>query len=99
MDDITTEDYFDYTEGNYSTTPDVQSGNEDYIFDKIYIRVIFITLYSIVFCLCFFGKWNTKMYVKWWFSKFKKREEEIFPFIKLNYQSTGFNKLMVKLGI
>lgn len=56
MDDITTEDYFDYTEGNYSTTPDGQSGNEDYIFDKIYIRVIFITLYSIVFCLCFFGK-------------------------------------------
>ncbi|XP_022907733.1 trissin receptor [Onthophagus taurus] len=27
----------------------------DYIFDRLYIRVIFITLYSIVFCLCVFG--------------------------------------------
>lgn len=53
MDDITTEDYLD---ANYSATTDGQSGNEDYIFDKTYIRVIFITLYSIVFCLCFFGK-------------------------------------------
>ncbi|XP_030758725.1 trissin receptor-like [Sitophilus oryzae] len=28
---------------------------QDYIFDKIYIRAIFITLYTIVFALCFFG--------------------------------------------
>ncbi|CAH1368909.1 hypothetical protein MTP99_010414 [Tenebrio molitor] len=28
---------------------------EDYIYDKIYIRVIFMSVYTIVFCLCFFG--------------------------------------------
>ncbi|XP_060521236.1 trissin receptor-like [Cylas formicarius] len=27
----------------------------DYIFDKFYVRIIFISLYSIVFALCFFG--------------------------------------------
>ncbi|KAJ8917473.1 hypothetical protein NQ315_005520 [Exocentrus adspersus] len=26
-----------------------------YIYDKVYIRIIFISLYTIVFCLCFFG--------------------------------------------
>lgn len=36
-------------EDQNATTP-------EYIFNKIYIRAIFITLYSIVFCLCFFGK-------------------------------------------
>ncbi|KAF5307850.1 hypothetical protein FQR65_LT06582 [Abscondita terminalis] len=29
--------------------------DEEYIFDRVYIRIIFITIYSIVFCLCFFG--------------------------------------------
>ncbi|KAF7273422.1 trissin receptor-like [Rhynchophorus ferrugineus] len=28
---------------------------QEYIFDKTYIRVIFIILYTLVFCLCFFG--------------------------------------------
>ncbi|KAJ3654341.1 hypothetical protein Zmor_013534 [Zophobas morio] len=27
----------------------------DYIYDEIYIRIIFISLYTVVFCLCFFG--------------------------------------------
>lgn len=27
-----------------------------YIYDIVYIRVLFISLYTIVFCLCFFGK-------------------------------------------
>lgn len=30
--------------------------NEDYIFDNSYVRIIFLSLYSVVFCLCFFGK-------------------------------------------
>ena len=30
----------------------------DYIYDEIYIRIIFISLYTVVFCLCFFGKSN-----------------------------------------
>ncbi|XP_050309734.1 trissin receptor-like [Anthonomus grandis grandis] len=29
--------------------------NEDYVFDKTYIRIIFVSLYTVVFCLCFFG--------------------------------------------
>ncbi|XP_066153497.1 trissin receptor-like isoform X1 [Euwallacea fornicatus] len=29
--------------------------NQDYIFDNLYIRALFIVLYSIVFALCFFG--------------------------------------------
>ncbi|EFA04697.1 trissin receptor [Tribolium castaneum] len=28
---------------------------EEYIYDKVYIRIIFISLYTVVFCLCFFG--------------------------------------------
>lgn len=31
---------------------------EDYIFDRMDIRIIFITLYSIVFFFCCFGKLN-----------------------------------------
>lgn len=34
--------------------------NEDYIFDRTDVRIIFITLYTIVFCCCFFGKSNKK---------------------------------------
>lgn len=30
--------------------------SREYIFDRTDVRVIFITLYSIVFCCCFFGK-------------------------------------------
>lgn len=29
---------------------------DEYIFDRTYIKIIFIFMYSIVFCLCFFGK-------------------------------------------
>ncbi|ENN81530.1 hypothetical protein D910_09121, partial [Dendroctonus ponderosae] len=47
-----------YLETNYSDTWIDESYNEDYIFDKTYIRVIFICLYTIVFCLCFFGKFE-----------------------------------------
>ena len=30
--------------------------NVEYIFDRMYVRLIFIGLYTIVFCFCFFGK-------------------------------------------
>lgn len=30
---------------------------KEYIFDRKEVRVIFITLYSLVFCCCFFGEW------------------------------------------
>jgi hypothetical protein len=29
---------------------------DQYIFDRTDVRAIFITLYTIVFCCCFFGK-------------------------------------------
>ncbi|KAK5646285.1 hypothetical protein RI129_004749 [Pyrocoelia pectoralis] len=38
---------------NLSNYLDIE--DEEYIFDRTYIRIIFITIYSIVFCLCFFG--------------------------------------------
>ncbi|XP_030767837.1 trissin receptor-like [Sitophilus oryzae] len=40
---------------NLSNNLIVSSENQEYIFDKTYIRVIFISLYTLVFCLCFFG--------------------------------------------
>lgn len=30
---------------------------QEFIYDRLYIRIIFITLYTVVFCLCFFGKY------------------------------------------
>ncbi|XP_029049630.1 trissin receptor [Osmia bicornis bicornis] len=41
-------------EGN-ETLPSNVSLNEEYIFDRTDVKVIFITLYSIVFVCCFFG--------------------------------------------
>lgn len=35
------------------------SGDDEYIFDRTDVRAIFITLYTIVFCCCFFGEYNT----------------------------------------
>lgn len=32
------------------------STKRDYVFDRTDVRVIFVTLYSAVFCCCFFGK-------------------------------------------
>lgn len=32
------------------------SGDDEYIFDRTDVRAIFITLYTIVFCCCFFGE-------------------------------------------
>lgn len=30
---------------------------KEYIFDRKEVRIIFVTLYSLVFCCCFFGEW------------------------------------------
>lgn len=32
------------------------SHNKEYVFDRTDVRVVFITLYSLVFCCCFFGE-------------------------------------------
>lgn len=34
----------------------------DFVFDRTDVRVIFITLYSLVFCCCFFGKFKSYKY-------------------------------------
>lgn len=36
---------------------------KDFVFDRIDVRVIFITLYTLVFCCCFFGKLIYKSFV------------------------------------
>lgn len=42
---------------NESDYNDADLENKEYIFDRLEVRVIFITLYSLVFCCCFFGEW------------------------------------------
>lgn len=51
------------TDGAYTNLANVTANNytdttfqDDYLFDRTDVRVIFITLYSIVFSCCFFGK-------------------------------------------
>lgn len=41
---------FEY--GNFSG----QFYDREFIFDRLYVRVLFITLYSLVFCCCFLGE-------------------------------------------
>lgn len=41
---------------NFSFVNDVDGSKRDFVFDRTDVRVIFITLYSLVFCCCFFGK-------------------------------------------
>lgn len=36
--------------------------HKEFIFDRVDVRIIFITLYSLVFCSCFFGKYNLYVY-------------------------------------
>lgn len=40
-----------------NNTLDFKFEPKEYIFDRKEVRVIFITLYSLVFCCCFFGKY------------------------------------------
>lgn len=39
-----------------TTMFDFKSEPKEYIFDRKEVRIIFVTLYSLVFCCCFFGK-------------------------------------------
>lgn len=42
-----------------------ESQKRDFVFDRTDVRVIFITLYSLVFCCCFFGEYKFyKFYAK-----------------------------------
>lgn len=37
-------------------TYDFKTEQKEYIFDRKDVRYVFVTLYSLVFCFCFFGK-------------------------------------------
>lgn len=39
-----------------STLLDDEPFKKDFVFDRTDVRVIFITMYTLVFCCCFFGK-------------------------------------------
>ena len=52
------DNYGNETPYNETVFNDNSTFNEDYIFDRIEVKVIFITLYSIVFVCCFFGKYT-----------------------------------------
>lgn len=48
----------DLNSSNYRSQLDNVSMDQsiDYVFDRTDVRAVFITLYTIVFCCCFFGK-------------------------------------------
>lgn len=60
----TTEDQFNASLNNSnisllnSTFMNHDIVHKEYIFDRKEVRIIFIILYSIVFCCCFFGEWE-----------------------------------------
>lgn len=41
---------------NQTIADDKELSKRDHVFDRTDVRVIFITMYSLVFCCCFFGK-------------------------------------------
>lgn len=43
---------------NSSFTDDDEPFKKDFVFDRTDVRVIFITMYTLVFCCCFFGKYK-----------------------------------------
>lgn len=80
---------------NVTFAPDnyTSRNQEYYIFDKVYIRIIFILLYSVVFCLCFFGKWKFSFCCRVflgipWSLRFSCSQYVIFFRIDLNIQIT-----------
>lgn len=44
--------------------------DDDYIFDRTDVRAIFITMYTLVFCCCFFGKYFELQFVRVVLTKF-----------------------------
>lgn len=50
--------------GNDSALMSNESQKRDFVFDRTDVRVLFITLYSLVFCCCFFGKCASQLKLK-----------------------------------
>lgn len=42
----------------FNLSSPIESQKRDFVFDRTDVRVLFITLYSLVFCCCFFGKYT-----------------------------------------
>lgn len=47
---------YDSNRTNHTITDDEELFKRDHAFDRTDVRVIFITMYALVFCCCFFGK-------------------------------------------
>jgi hypothetical protein len=45
--------------GSFADGDSNSTEEDEYIFDRDDVRAIFITLYTIVFCCCFFGKYDS----------------------------------------
>uniref|UniRef100_A0A182S7L2 Uncharacterized protein n=1 Tax=Anopheles maculatus TaxID=74869 RepID=A0A182S7L2_9DIPT len=50
----------EFSDGSNLTHSFTNFVHKEFIFDRTDVRVIFITLYSLVFCCCFFGKLTLK---------------------------------------
>lgn len=61
---FTTESYFQKNDSIIDDEP----FKKDFVFDRTDVRVIFITMYTLVFCCCFFGKYF--LYVSFFFVLF-----------------------------
>lgn len=87
---------------NESAVDDDEPFKKDFVFDRTDVRVIFITMYTLVFCCCFFGEYwllhKTKLlyspfhnYRKW--IRLSHYTEMIFHF----FQTFFFNRIKQKL--
>lgn len=45
-----------FRSANETTMDDDELMKKDFVFDRTDVRVIFITMYTLVFCCCFFGE-------------------------------------------
>lgn len=47
-----------YSNDSFSSNDTFSMTTREYIFDRKEVRYVFITLYSLVFCFCFFGEYK-----------------------------------------
>lgn len=56
--DITNDDVFKRLDATGNDTDDGRLLRENHVFDRTDVRAIFIIMYSLVFCCCFFGEYS-----------------------------------------
>ena len=42
----------------------VEATHKEFVYDRMDVRVVFITLYSLVFCCCFFGECSLDLWLQ-----------------------------------